>query len=62
MKKCIKVLEIIAEELKMPLDSSLSEILAGLWMIDEGNEIQSLLVQAGTQDLLEMFKAEGLIR
>lgn len=62
MKKCIKVLEIIAEELKMPLDSSLSEILASLWMIDEGNEIQSLLVQAGTQDLLEMFKAEGLIR
>lgn len=62
MKKCVKVLEIIAEELKMPLDSSLSEILASLWMIDEGNEIQSLLVQAGTQDLLEMFKAEGLIR
>lgn len=62
MKKCVKVLEIIAEELKMPLDSSLSEILASLWMINEGNEIQSLLVQAGTQDLLEMFKAEGLIR
>jgi hypothetical protein len=62
MKKCVKVLEIIAEELKIPLDSSLSEILASLWMIDEGNEIQSLLVQAGTQDLLEMFKAEGLIR
>lgn len=60
MKKSVQVLEIIAEELKMPLDSSLSEILASLWMIDEGNEIQSLLVEAGIQDLLEMFKAEGV--
>lgn len=60
-KKSIKVLEIIATELGMPYDSSLNEILATLFLIDKDNEIVSLLVEAGKQDLIEKFKNEGLI-
>jgi hypothetical protein len=59
--KCVSVLEIIAEELQMPTDASLNEILAALFCIDEDNKIRNLLAYAGTQDLLEMFRKDGLI-
>jgi hypothetical protein len=58
--RCVKVLEIIAEELRMPYDSSLSEILAAASLIDQDGEIIRLLVQAGAQDLIDRFKAEGI--
>lgn len=58
--KITKVLEIIAEELKMPYESSLSEILAALCLIDKDREITKLLVEVGAQDLIEKFKAEGI--
>lgn len=59
--KITKVLEIIAEELGMPYDSSLNEILAAMFLTDEDREIRRLLVEAGKQDLIEAWKAEGLI-
>jgi hypothetical protein len=58
--KSTKVLEIIAEELNMPYDSSLSEILAALYLMDKDGEITKLLIEAGTQDILDKFKAEGI--
>lgn len=59
--KSIKVMEIIAEGLGMPRDSSLSEILVALCVVDKDGEITKLLVEAGKQDLIEAWKAEGLI-
>jgi hypothetical protein len=59
--KIIKVLEIIAEGLGMPYNSSLNEILTAMFLIDEDGEIRRLLVEAGKQDLIEAWKAEGLI-
>lgn len=59
--KSIKVLEIIAEELRMPNDSRLNDILAALCLIDEDGEIKQLLVEAGKQDLIEKFKSEGIV-
>lgn len=58
--RSIKVLEIIAEELKMPYDSSLNEILAAMFLMDEDGEIRKLLVEAGAKDLIDAFKAEGI--
>jgi hypothetical protein len=59
--KSIKVLEIIAEGLGMPYDSSLNEILAAMFLMEEDGELTRLLVEAAKQDLIEAWKAEGLI-
>jgi hypothetical protein len=61
MKKSVEVVKIIAEGLKMPDDASLNEILAALYLIDKDGEIMELLVQAGSKDLIDGFKKEGLI-
>jgi alkyl hydroperoxide reductase subunit AhpC len=59
--KSIKVIEIIAKELGMPHESSLSEILAALFVLDKDGEIMKLLVEAGKQDLIDGFREEGMI-
>ncbi len=61
MKKSIAAMEIIAEELGMPTDASFGEILAAMSIVDVDGEIKELLIKACKQDLLEMFKKEGLI-
>jgi hypothetical protein len=37
--KSIKVLDIVAEELHLPTDASLSDILTTLYLIDEDGEV-----------------------
>lgn len=51
--KSVKVIEIIAEELRMPQDASLADILAAMFIIDLGKEIEKLLIKVVTQDVLD---------
>jgi hypothetical protein len=62
MRKSVAVLNIIAEELKMPLDSSLKDILACLHLVDTDGEVTKLLVEACKEDLFEMYRKEGIIQ
>lgn len=55
--KSVKVIEIIAEELRMPQDASLADILAAMFIIDQGKEIERLLIKAATQDVLDKILA-----
>ena len=54
--KSIRVLEIIAEELRMPYDASLTDILTAMFFIDQNKEIEKLLIKAATQDVVSKIK------
>lgn len=54
--KSIRVLEIIAEELKMPHDASLTDILTAMFIIDQNKEIEKLLIKAATQDVVSKIQ------
>lgn len=62
MMKSVAVLNIIAEELKMPLDSSLKDILACLYLVDTDGEVTKLLVEACREDLFDLYRKEGIIQ
>jgi hypothetical protein len=58
MTRATQIIEIIAEELKLPHDASLNEVLACLYFIDKDGEIMKLLVEAGAKDIIEKIKGE----
>lgn len=58
MTRAAQIIGIIAEELKLPREAHLDEVLACLYMIDKDGEIMKLLVEAGTKDIIERIKGE----
>lgn len=60
MTRAVQIIEIIAEELKLPEDVHLNEILALLFLMEGGDEVIELLVEAGAKDIIERIKGEQL--
>lgn len=53
MTRAAQIIKIIAEELKLPNDVHLNEVLASLYLVDTDGEIMKLLVEAGAKDIVE---------
>lgn len=51
--KSIQVLDIIASELHLPKDASLSDVLATLYLIDEDGEVMDLFGKAVSKEVCE---------
>jgi hypothetical protein len=62
MTNAAKVIEIIGEGFNLPQDISLQDLLLYVSFADESGEILKLLVEAGKRDIIERFKAEGIIK
>lgn len=55
--KSYKALEIIADELHMPKDASLADILAHLYLTDVDGEVMKLLISVMNTELISAIKA-----
>jgi hypothetical protein len=62
MTNAAKVIEIIGEGFNLPQDISLQDLLLYVHFADESGEILKLLIEAGKRDIIERFKAEGIIK
>lgn len=58
MSKTVEVLEIIASELHLPTDWSLSEILAAIYCVDVDGEIMKLFIKIGSDEIIEKIKSD----
>ena len=62
MTRAAQVIEIIGEGFHLPKDIHLKDLLAYVYLVDDSGEILKLLVEAGKRDLIDKFKAEGIIK